>query len=62
MTGASINGTILYAFGNAYGANLFTVHRYVAATGSSSTQYMTPTDFPGLSQAVYDIAYSSEGI
>ena len=62
MTGSAVNGTVLYAFGNTSGTNQFTVHRYTASSGSSSTQYMTPSDFPGLLPAVYDIAYSSEGI
>ncbi len=62
MTGASFSGSILYAFGNAYGTNVYTVHKYNPATGSSSGQYMTSTDFPGLQPAVYDIAFSATGV
>ncbi len=62
MTGASLNGSTLYTFGNGYGTDLYTVQKFNPTTGSSTGQYMTPTDFPGLSPAVYDIAFSTSGI
>ena len=57
-----MGGSVLYAFGNAYGTNVYTVHKYNPTSGSSTGQYMTPTDFPGLLPEVYDIAYSSSGV
>ncbi len=62
MTGASLSGSTLYAFGNAYGTDVYAVHKYNPATGSQTGSYMTATDFPGLAPEVYDIAYSSQGI
>ncbi len=62
MTGASLNGSVLYAFGNAYGTDVYAVHKYNPTTGSQTGSYMTSVDFPGLAPNVYDIAYSSEGI
>lgn len=62
MTGASFNGSVLYAFGNASGTNAYSVHKFNPTSGSSTGQYMTSTDFPGLLPEVYDIAYSTAGV
>ncbi len=62
MTGAAFNGSTIYAFGNIYGSTTqFSVHKYTTA-GSSAGQYMNQLDFPGLEPAVYDIAWSEQGM
>ena|GEM_PF-478602 len=63
MTGAILQDGILYVLGNTYGSTTeFSVHKFNPTAGSSIGQYMTPTDFPGLAPAAYDIAYSNDGI
>lgn len=62
MTGAAFNGSTIYAFGNVYGSTTeFSIHKYTTA-GSSAGQYMNQLDFPGLEPAVFDIAWSDQGM
>jgi len=62
VTGASFNGSTLYAFGTTTGTNQFIVEKFNPTTGSNTGQYMYPADFPGLQTTSYDIAFSSEGV
>lgn len=62
MTGATFDGTKLYAFGNIYNSTTqYSVHRYLVS-GSSNGQYMSQVDFPGLAPQAYDIAWSDGDI
>ena len=62
MTGAAFDGTYTLAFGNVYGSTTqYSVHKY-SSSGSSSGNYMNAVDFPGLAPAVYDIAWTADGV